>query len=52
MGESIHSTPAPTNRVEENDVIRMMRLLFNEQSIKSVSYTHLDVYKRQTANGW
>ena len=34
MGGSIHSTPAPTKRVEENDIIRMMKLLFNEQSIK------------------
>ena len=34
MGDSICSTPAPTKRVEENDTIRMMKMLFNEQSIK------------------
>ena len=38
MSGGIHSTPVPTKRVEENDVIKMMRLLFdekfNEQSIK------------------
>ena len=34
MGDSIHSTPAPSKRVEENDIIRMMKLLFNEQNIK------------------
>ena len=38
MGDSICSTPALTKRVEENDIIRMMKLLFNEQR---------DVYKRQ-----
>ena len=34
MSDSIHSTPDPTKRVEENDIIRMMKLLFNEQSVK------------------
>ena len=34
MGESIHSTPAPTKRVEENDVIKMMKLLFDEQNTR------------------
>ena len=82
MSEGIHSTPVLIKKSEENDMMKMMQLLFNEQSVKwnkfdekfnkfdvmlnkfdvkldeqksnsnlkydkTVSYTHLDVYKRQ-----
>ena len=41
MSEGVHSTPVTIKKAEDNDMIKMMKLLFNEQNAKSVSYTHL-----------
>ena len=30
-GEIIHSTPVPTNRADENQIVKMMQALFSEQ---------------------
>ena len=49
--EIVHSTPVPTKRTVDNDMVKIMQMLLNEKfnklDIRSVSYTHLDVYKRQ-----
>ena len=49
MNEGVHSTPVPSKKVEDNDMMSMMQLLLNkfDMNTSAVSYTHLDVYKRQ-----
>ena len=44
----IHSTPIQNKQSDSNDIMNMMQLLLEKQNTMSVSYTHLDVYKRQT----
>ena len=34
MDEVIHSTPVPIEISEDNELMKMMQLLFNEQSVK------------------
>ena len=35
------------NRASKKDIIYPLEIKINEKSISTVSYTHLDVYKRQ-----
>ena len=55
MSEGVHSTPVTNKKTDDNDMIKIMQMLLNEKFNKldmkfdePVSYTHLDVYKRQT----
>ena len=34
MSESVHSTPVPTKRTDENEIVKMMQTLFNIQNAK------------------
>ena len=42
-GEIIHSTPVPTNRADENQIVKMMQTLFNIQNNKfDEKFSNLD----------
>ena len=48
---NMHVSPYEHGTLANKDPLRVRTLLLNKRELRTVSYTHIDVYKRQTLLG-